>query len=62
MAQWYLSYDSTQYGPYDDAQAATHAAANPNGFAWREGFANWLPPSPRISRLTGTSPPPLHLM
>ena len=43
MAQWYLSYDSTQYGPYDDAQAATHAAANPNGFAWREGFANWLP-------------------
>ena len=29
MAQWYLSYDSTQYGPYDDAQAETHAAANP---------------------------------
>jgi uncharacterized protein (TIGR00266 family) len=42
MAQWYLSYDGKQYGPYDEAQAAAHAQANPNGYAWRDGYANWI--------------------
>jgi len=43
MAQWYLSYNGQSYGPMDDAQARTQAAANPSGHAWREGFAQWLP-------------------
>jgi len=43
MPQWYFTYGSQRQGPYDDAQARTQAAANPNGFAWREGFADWLP-------------------
>ena len=43
MAQWYLSYDGKQIGPMDHAQAAAKARSNPNGFAWREGFAEWLP-------------------
>jgi uncharacterized protein (TIGR00266 family) len=43
MAQWYLSYDGQQSGPYDQAQAQTQAHTNPNGYAWREGFAEWLP-------------------
>ncbi|MBW2095973.1 MAG: TIGR00266 family protein [Deltaproteobacteria bacterium] len=43
MVQWYLSYDGKQIGPMDQAQAVAKATRNPNGFAWREGFAEWLP-------------------
>lgn len=43
MAQWYLSYDGNQIGPFDHAQAVAHAQKNPDGFAWRDGFAEWLP-------------------
>ncbi len=43
MAQWYLSYDNQRLGPFDDAEARSRAAANPNGWAWREGLANWMP-------------------
>lgn len=43
MTQWYLSYDGNTLGPFDLAQAAAKAMQNPNGFAWREGFAEWLP-------------------
>lgn len=43
MAQWYLSYDGKQYGPYDDAQATSLAQQNPSGIAWREGFTGWVP-------------------
>ena len=42
MAQWFLSYDGKQEGPYDGAQAQQRARQNPNGFAWREGFAEWV--------------------
>jgi uncharacterized protein (TIGR00266 family) len=64
MAQWYLSYDGKQYGPYDEAQAASQAQANPNGYAWRDGYANWI----NISQATelfqpkpafGVAPPPV---
>jgi uncharacterized protein (TIGR00266 family) len=41
--QWYLSYDGRQVGPFDAAQAAAQAAARPQGFAWRAGFAEWVP-------------------
>jgi uncharacterized protein (TIGR00266 family) len=43
MTQWYLSYDGNQTGPFDQAQAAAQAMKNPNGYAWRDGFAEWLP-------------------
>lgn len=43
MVQWYLSYDGNQIGPFDHAQAVVHAQKNPDGFAWRDGFAEWLP-------------------
>jgi uncharacterized protein (TIGR00266 family) len=43
MSQWYLSYEGRQVGPLDHAQAAVQAQKNPNGFAWREGFAEWMP-------------------
>ncbi len=43
MTQWFLSYDGNQIGPLDQTQAAGHARSNPKGFAWREGWAEWLP-------------------
>lgn len=43
MTQWYFSYDGNQMGPYDTSQAIAQASKNPNGFAWRDGFAEWLP-------------------
>ncbi len=43
MTQWYLSYDGSQIGPMDTAEAIAKARENPNGFAWRQGFAQWLP-------------------
>lgn len=43
MAQWYLAYGDQKYGPMDTAQAINQAKANPNGYAWREGFAEWIP-------------------
>ncbi len=43
MSQWYLSYEGKQIGPLDLAGAIVQARANPNGHAWREGFAEWLP-------------------
>jgi uncharacterized protein (TIGR00266 family) len=43
MTQWYLSYDGNQTGPFDQAQATAQAMKNPNGYAWRDGFAEWLP-------------------
>jgi uncharacterized protein (TIGR00266 family) len=41
MAQWYFSYDGKQIGPVDSGQAVDQAAANPNGYAWREGMSGW---------------------
>jgi len=43
MTQWYLSVDGNQMGPMDLAQAVAQARQNPNGYAWREGFADWQP-------------------
>ena len=52
MSQWYLSFDGQQEGPFDLAQAQARARMNPAGFAWREGFAQWVP----ISQLAELSP------
>jgi uncharacterized protein (TIGR00266 family) len=62
MAQWYLSYDGNQTGPFDYAQAVAQTRKNPDGFAWRDGFAEWLPIA-RIAELSARSmetpkPPP----
>jgi uncharacterized protein (TIGR00266 family) len=43
MTQWYLSYDGSQLGPMDLSQAITMVRQNPDGFAWREGYAQWQP-------------------
>ncbi len=43
MSQWYLSYGGQTEGPMDLAQAQARIQADPNGYAWREGFAEWLP-------------------
>jgi len=43
MTQWYLSFGGEALGPFDQSQAAAQANKNPDGFAWREGFAEWLP-------------------
>ncbi len=60
MAQWYLSYAGQQYGPYDDSQAITQAAANPQGYAWREGYTAWVPISQvaELSRPRESAPAP----
>jgi uncharacterized protein (TIGR00266 family) len=62
MSQWYLSYDGNQIGPFDKEQAITHTQKNPNGYVWREGFAEWLPIS-QIDELSSSArevpgPPP----
>ena len=62
MSQWYLSYDGNQIGPFDKEQAMAHAQKNPNGYVWREGFAEWLPIS-QIGELSSSlrevpGPPP----
>jgi len=55
MTQWYLSYDGNHTGPFDPSQAAAQARKNPNGYAWREGFAEWLPIH-QLAELTAAPP------
>ncbi len=56
MSQWYLSYDGNQTGPFDHEQAVAQALKNPNGYAWREGFTEWLPIS-RVGELNSKTAP-----
>jgi hypothetical protein len=63
MPQWYFTYGDQRQGPFDDSQARARASANPNGYAWREGFAEWLPIR-QVAELRGAapatgSPPPI---
>ena len=65
MALWYISYNGQQFGPYDDAQAMAQARSNPDGLAWREGFAGWVPLS-QVAEFSGrgpagVSPPPVGM-
>jgi hypothetical protein len=61
MSQWYLSYDGKQTGPMGQQEASVQSRSNPNGYAWREGFGNWLP-IPQVPELatdyTPAPPPP----
>lgn len=52
MSKWYLSYGGNQIGPFDLAQAIAQAEKNPNGYAWHDGLADWLP----ISQIDELSP------
>ncbi len=56
----YLSYDGKKIGPLDQSQALFNVKMNPNGLAWREGFAEWMSIS-QVEELGGTpktaSPP-----
>jgi uncharacterized protein (TIGR00266 family) len=56
MTQWYLSYDGNQMGPMETDQAVQYVQQNPNGYAWREGFASWMLLS-QIPELNAFSPP-----
>ncbi len=62
MTQWYLSYDGNHTGPFDTSQAIAQVRKNPNGYAWRDGFVEWLPIR-KIAELSAPSvalptPPP----
>jgi len=63
MSLWYLSYNGEQTGPFSLVDAIKRSNAKPNGYAWRDGFAEWLPISQigefqqQIS--SQTMPPPL---
>jgi uncharacterized protein (TIGR00266 family) len=61
MTHWYLSYAGQQLGPFTLNEAAERARANPNGYAWREGFIQWVP-IPQVAELAGgvaaSAPPP----
>lgn len=41
--QWYLSYDGNTVGPIELSEAQARARQNPKGFAWRQGFTEWVP-------------------
>ncbi|MFN4895987.1 MAG: TIGR00266 family protein [Pseudomonadota bacterium] len=43
MTAWYLSYHGQQLGPFDLSVASAKARENRNGYAWREGFSDWMP-------------------
>jgi uncharacterized protein (TIGR00266 family) len=62
MTNWYLSYGGDQIGPFDDTQARFQVEMKgANGFAWREGLAEWLPIAqvPQLgSTADGPSAPP----
>lgn len=67
MANWYLSYGGKQSGPFTDAEAVKRAQANPNGYAWKEGFAEWVPISGvaeliRSGPGIGVPPPPAGIL
>jgi uncharacterized protein (TIGR00266 family) len=64
MTAWYLSYNGQQLGPYDLSVAAAKARDNRNGYAWREGFPDWLPITevPELAgnkAKTASAPPPI---
>ncbi len=60
MASWYFLYGSNRIGPMDDAAARAQAASNPQGYAWREGLADWVPIKslPELTAGPGVVPPP----
>lgn len=58
MSQWYLSYGGQQLGPFSREEAVGRARSNPNGYAWTEGYVQWIP-IPQVAELAGSSPAPM---
>lgn len=64
MAQWYFSINGQQMGPMGEADARAQATRTPDAYAWREGFAEWIP-ARNVAELTGgfggpsAGPPPV---
>lgn len=60
MADWYFLYGANRIGPLDEATARAQAAANPQGYAWREGLADWVPirSLPELNPGAAPVPPP----
>ena len=54
--QWYLSYGGDRIGPLEDQQAREKVAQDPEGFAWRQGFADWVPMR-QVPELFGSAAP-----
>jgi len=66
MSSWYLSYNGQQTGPLSLADAIKKTSANPNGHAWRDGFAEWLPISQvgefQQAAIVPNTPPPVAML
>jgi uncharacterized protein (TIGR00266 family) len=60
MSQWFLSYNGQQIGPLEQAEAVARAQSNSNGYAWREGMADWQPID-QVAELRGGMGPPTSL-
>lgn len=43
MTQWHLSYNGKQMGPLEHDEAVRLARTNSNGYAWKEGYSDWVP-------------------
>lgn len=56
MAQWYVSYGGSQEGPMTLAEARGRVQEDPGGYAWREGFPDWLPMT-EVKELVSTAGP-----
>jgi uncharacterized protein (TIGR00266 family) len=41
--KWYLYYNEQQMGPMDEEEARLYVKSNKDGYAWREGFSDWVP-------------------
>jgi len=67
MNQWYLSYGGQQVGPMTLEEAVQRARANSSGYAWRQGFSEWLAISsvPELTQASAvsamTGPPPARI-
>jgi uncharacterized protein (TIGR00266 family) len=62
MAQWFFSYGKdNRVGPLDDAAARAQAHGRPDGYCWREGFAEWIPirDATELRDAGGAAPPPV---
>jgi len=58
--EWYLNYEGKQIGPLDEIQAKSYVKNNPNGFAWRDGFPEWVPIRKIAELGEGVAMPPAH--
>jgi uncharacterized protein (TIGR00266 family) len=62
MSIWYLSYNGQQEGPFSQADALAKTSVNLNGYAWRDGMAEWVPISQiaelQQQQLTAQQAPP----